>query len=55
MPIWLRKFTFHKLKEYYENEKEAVEKANKDPKKQTLIDSSGKITPQSFKQKTSYK
>jgi hypothetical protein len=26
MPIWLRKFTFHKLKEHYDKEKEAMEK-----------------------------
>ncbi len=26
MPIWLRKFTFHKLKEHYDKEKEAIEK-----------------------------
>jgi len=26
MPIWLRKFTFEKLKEYYEKQKEEAEK-----------------------------
>ncbi len=26
MPIWLRKFTFHKLKEHYDKEREAMEK-----------------------------
>jgi len=26
MPIWLRKFTFNKLKEHYDKEKEEVEK-----------------------------
>jgi hypothetical protein len=26
MPIWLRKFTFHKLKEHYDKEKEEYEK-----------------------------
>jgi hypothetical protein len=26
MPIWLRKFTFHKLKEHYDKEREAIEK-----------------------------
>lgn len=26
MPIWLRKFTFNKLKEHYDKEQEAVEK-----------------------------
>lgn len=28
MPIWLRKFTFNKLKEYYNNEQEAIDKQN---------------------------
>jgi hypothetical protein len=27
MPIWLRKYTFHKIKEYYDREKEEMEKA----------------------------
>ena len=27
MPIWLRKFTFHKIKEYYDKEAEEAEKA----------------------------
>jgi hypothetical protein len=26
MPIWLRRFTFNKLKEHYDKEKEAAEK-----------------------------
>ena len=55
MPIWLRKFTFHKLNEYYEKENRDMEQARKDPNKQTIIDPSGKVTPPNFKQKTSYK
>jgi hypothetical protein len=27
MPIWLRKFTFNKIKEFYEKEAEATQKA----------------------------
>lgn len=27
MPIWLRNFTFHKIKDWYEKEKEEAEKA----------------------------
>jgi len=30
MPIWLRKFTFQKLKEYYQEKNEKEEKAIKD-------------------------
>jgi hypothetical protein len=29
MPIWLRKFTFEKIKEFYEKEKEEYEKNQK--------------------------
>ena len=29
MPIWLRNFTFKKLEEWYDKEKEASEKQNK--------------------------
>jgi len=29
MPIWLRKFTFEKIKEYYEKQKEETEKQQK--------------------------
>ena len=29
MPIWLRKFTFNKIKEFYEKEAEANQKASK--------------------------
>ena len=28
MPIWLRRFTFEKIKEFYEKEKEEAEKQN---------------------------
>jgi hypothetical protein len=28
MPIWLRNFTFQKLKEWYEKEQEQIEKQN---------------------------
>jgi hypothetical protein len=34
MPVWLRNFTFQKLNEYYEKEKEAMDKAkSKSPSK----------------------
>jgi hypothetical protein len=29
MPLWLRKFTFEKIKEFYEKEKNEIEKRNK--------------------------
>ena len=32
MPIWLRKFTFNKIKEFYEQEAESYKKSQKDKK-----------------------
>lgn len=29
MPIWLRKFTFEKIKKHFEEQKEAIDKQNK--------------------------
>lgn len=55
MPIWLRKFTFSRIDDFYKEEKERIEKASQDPSQQTLIDSSGKITPSQFQNKSSYK
>ena len=34
MPIWLRNFTFRKIQEFFEKEKESYDKANK--KSQTI-------------------
>jgi hypothetical protein len=33
MPIWLRKFTFQKLNEYFEKQNSAVEKSTKSTSK----------------------
>ena len=32
MPIWLRKFTFSKIQEHYQNQKEETDKLNKQSK-----------------------
>ena len=44
MPIWLRRFTFEKLREHYEKQKEATEQQNK------LVNSTQKdvITPPDY-------
>jgi hypothetical protein len=55
MPIWLRNFTFHRINDFYEKEKKTIEDAKKGKDQQTVIDSSGKVSPPQFKQKTSYK
>ena len=40
MPLWLRKFTFEKIKEFYEKEKEEMEKRTK----QTSNESPSKLS-----------
>jgi hypothetical protein len=47
MPIWLRKFTFSKLSKYYSDK---AKQSNTDPKKQTLVDSTGNINKEAFKE-----
>mgnify|MGYP000979422716 CR=1 FL=1 len=37
MPIWLRNFTFQKLKEWYDKEQEQIEKQNKEIKYRIFI------------------
>ena len=43
MPIWLRNFTFNKIKEFYSEEKKQTDKLSNSS-------TSGKITPPNFKQ-----
>ncbi len=51
MPIWLRNFTFNKLKVHYDKEAQQMKKAQgKSGGGETVIDSEGKIqAPQHFK------
>ena len=51
MPIWLRNFTFNKIKEHIDNENEQMKKAQgKSTSGTTVIDSEGKIqAPQHLK------
>ena len=51
MPIWLRIFTFNQIRKHYEN-KNKQQSSPKDSKKQTLVDSSGNINKEAFKQAT---
>ena len=57
MPIWLRKFTFKEIKDFYEEEKKQMENA-KSGNSQTVIDNDGKVKSPEFlkgvKPKTSY-
>lgn len=59
MPIWLRKFTLHKMNEYYNPEDETNSSPNSNGT-QTLINEDGKIKipdflEQAHNKKTSYK
>jgi len=58
MPIWLRKFTFQEVSEFYKKESEAIEKSqSKNKGNKTIIPAGGKVSPPNFKSpsKTSYK
>jgi hypothetical protein len=48
MPIWLRKFTFFKIQEFYSEESKAMEQANQGKNKTTAVDSSGKVNTPAF-------
>jgi hypothetical protein len=61
MPIWLRKFTFFKIQEFYSEESKSMDQANQGKNKVTAVDSSGKVNTPAFMgaskayNKTSYK
>ena len=62
MPIWLRRFTFNKINDFYKKESEEYENSQNGGNTKSLIDSTGKInTPefaqasQQYKKPTSYK
>ena len=61
MPIWLRKYTFKEISDFYDREKKEYEKSQ-GKGSSTVVDTSGKVDPskmpsfsQSNKGKTSYK
>jgi hypothetical protein len=48
MPIWLRRFTFKQIYNFYEEEKESANKSSS-PGKKTIVGNDGKIqTPEFF-------
>jgi uncharacterized protein YdaT len=63
MPIWLRKFTYSEIKDFYAEEKKQMENAGKSgASTKNLVNSDGKVnTPafaeasKAYKGKTSYK
>lgn len=54
MPLWLRRFTFDKIREFYDNKAKAAEKSQpKIPGQTTVIDSTGKVkAPEHLKRPT---
>jgi hypothetical protein len=50
MPIWLRKFTFNKLKEFYDKEQEVIDNQNN----QLTNKSAGEIARPNIPQSSTY-
>ena len=57
MPIWLRKFTFSEIQNFYKEESDQIENSkNGGNGKKTLIDSTGKVnTPEFLQASEQYK
>lgn len=54
MPIWLRKYTFSQIQNFYKKSNEEAEAAqSQSSNKQTAIGPDGKINPAAFKKPTS--
>ena len=49
MPVWLRRFTYNKIQNFYKTQSEQVKSQTKKGEK-TLIDSTGKINTPDFKE-----
>ena len=56
MPLWLRRFTYHKIKEHYDNQNKEMEKAKgKNSKMKAVIGKDDLVKSPEFLKKTSYK
>jgi len=55
MPLWLRKFTFQKIKEFYEKRNEEVKKSQGNSSVKEVIGADGMVKSPDFFKKTSYK
>jgi len=55
MPLWLRRFTYNKVKEYYDKQNEQYKKSQQPGDTKNLIDGSGKVNSPQFLNKASYK
>ena len=48
MPIWLRKFTFTKIQDYYLEEQASIKKAKGEGSSATSVTTDGKVTSPEF-------
>ena len=55
MPLWLRKFTYGKIKEHYDKQAEQHKQSQQKQNTQNFIDEGGKVNAPKFLNKTSYK
>lgn len=56
MPIWLRKFTFNEINNYYKERNNAAKSQSKDSNSKTMINPDGTInTPEFMKASSQYK
>lgn len=49
MPIWLRKFTYHELKKFYDEESKAAQSSSKSSNQSNLVNSDGTVNTPAFK------
>ena len=55
MPLWLRRFTYNKVKEYYDKQAEQYKKSQQKSNTKNLVGENGKVNTPKFLNKTSYK
>jgi hypothetical protein len=55
MPLWLRKFTYAKIKDHYDKQSEIVNKKTSNPNKTDIIGKDGKINIPTSMQKANKK
>ena len=56
MPVWLRKFTFSKIKDFYDKEAKSLKKSQSNSNNSVeVINSEGKVSAPQFLNKASYK
>lgn len=55
MPIWLRRFTYTKIKEHYDKQAEQLNKSKQKENTTNIIGEDGKVKSPQFLNKTSYK